>query len=355
MKNIYIIDPLQDSRWDEFVNNHPFGWITHLAGWKSVLEKSFKHIRGHYLTLIDESNNNIVAALPIFEVKSWLTGKRLVSIPFATISDPLVSNSDQMQMLFDAALEFAGQRKITEIEIRSHRLSPILQNHSFEKNLDFKQHLISLNGSLEDLLKSFHKKCVQKRIRQSLESNLKLRIAQDERDMWSFYQLHLVIRKRLGLPVQPYQFLRQLWQVFFPLNHLALLLAEYEGKIVGGQIIFKFKDQVSAEFIAYDDHYRDLNLSHFLYWHAIRLAHEQEYKTFDLGRTSAHNDSLMEFKSRWGTEVLDLPIYYHSKKMAAKRKSREDSRTYGMVRTVCQKMPAPVFQAFGNFCYHHLG
>jgi len=355
MKNISIIDPLQDSRWNKFVTNHPFGWITHLSGWKSVLENSFKHIKGYYLTLCDESNDKIQAALPIFEVKSWLTGKRLVSIPFATISDPLVSNSDQMQMLFDAALELASERKITDIEVRSHKLGPITQHNSFEQNLDFKQHSISLNNSLEEIQKSFHKKCVQKRIRQSLESNLKLRMAEDERDLRSFYQLYLTIRKRLGLPPQPYKFLKHLWQTFFPLNHLSLLLAEMDGKTIAGQILLKFNDRTSAEFLAYDDHYRDLYPSHFLYWHAIRLAHEEGYKIFDFGRTSVFNESLMEFKSRWGAEVLDLPAYYYSKKVNAPRKSRDQSKTYGMVRSVCQKMPSPVFQAFGNFCYHHLG
>jgi hypothetical protein len=51
MNDVTIIDPLKDGQWDEFIENHPLGWICHLSGWKRVLEKSFKHIRGYYLVL----------------------------------------------------------------------------------------------------------------------------------------------------------------------------------------------------------------------------------------------------------------------------------------------------------------
>ena len=38
MRDNILIDPASDSRWDEFVAAHPYGWICHLAGWKKVLE-----------------------------------------------------------------------------------------------------------------------------------------------------------------------------------------------------------------------------------------------------------------------------------------------------------------------------
>src|SRR5512136_2928209 len=98
MENVALIDPVEDKRWDNFVEHHPFGWVCHLSGWKKALERSFKHLKGHYLVLF--SNDAIRAALPVFEVKSWLTGKRMVSIPFATVCDPLISNSNEMEVLF---------------------------------------------------------------------------------------------------------------------------------------------------------------------------------------------------------------------------------------------------------------
>ncbi|MCP3930149.1 MAG: hypothetical protein GY705_13740 [Bacteroidetes bacterium] len=62
--NISTIDPVKDQRWDKFVKNHPFGRICHLSGWKKVLEASFKHMKGHFFGRLDESGQNIQAALP---------------------------------------------------------------------------------------------------------------------------------------------------------------------------------------------------------------------------------------------------------------------------------------------------
>ena len=87
MTGVVFIDPVSDHRWDKFVESHPYGWLCHLSGWKKVLEKSFSHMRGYYPVLLNGSE--IKAAMPIFQVKSWLTGQRLVSIPFASLCDPL--------------------------------------------------------------------------------------------------------------------------------------------------------------------------------------------------------------------------------------------------------------------------
>ena len=78
------ITPMRAEEWDRFVTNHPHGWITHLSEWSLVLEKSFPHMKGHYFT-INDHDGDICAALPIYEVNSWLLGKRLVSTPFCHI------------------------------------------------------------------------------------------------------------------------------------------------------------------------------------------------------------------------------------------------------------------------------
>ena len=89
---IIEIDPQSDPRWDQFVESHPLGLICHLSGWKQVLEESFPQMKGRYLAILSD-DNSIRAALPVFEIRSILTGNRLVSIPFATNCDPLISSN----------------------------------------------------------------------------------------------------------------------------------------------------------------------------------------------------------------------------------------------------------------------
>jgi hypothetical protein len=64
MDKISFIEPESDPRWDEYVAQHPHGWICHLSGWKKVLEKSFTHMKGYYPAIVDEAGT-IKAALPV--------------------------------------------------------------------------------------------------------------------------------------------------------------------------------------------------------------------------------------------------------------------------------------------------
>ena len=78
MKRVVWPKPEHMSRWDTFVKKHPFRWLSHLSAWKQVLEMSFKHIRGHFLAIRDYDSNRVVAGLPVYTVKVWLTGNKLV-------------------------------------------------------------------------------------------------------------------------------------------------------------------------------------------------------------------------------------------------------------------------------------
>lgn len=53
------------------------------------------HERQLYFALLDKSAERIEDGLPVFHVKSLLLGDRLVSIPFATLCDPLVSSKTE--------------------------------------------------------------------------------------------------------------------------------------------------------------------------------------------------------------------------------------------------------------------
>ena len=351
---IKLIDPITDPRWDKFVENHPFGWICHLSGWKQVLEKSFKHMKGYYFALLDNSGN-IQAALPIFEVKSWLTGNRLVSIPFATLCDPLISTGDDLKELFDSALNLSKDLKSSYIEIRAFLSPSLIQDDRLSSIHFYKHHYLLLEEEPEKLKKKFHRTCVRQRITRAEKSDLKVKLCEKEVDLDKFYSLHLITRKRLGLPSQPYRFFKNLWDEFTPTKRLTLLLAEKNGGTIGGLILLKFKDRVSVDFAASDDKFTSMSPNHLLFWEAIRLAYEEGYRIFDFGRTSPNNKNLMDFKRRWGTQVIDLPLFYYPKMVAGEMGQQEETWKYKLMSKVCKDAPSSVQKIIGNFCYRHLG
>ena len=352
--SIATIDPLSDRRWDAFVEDHPFGWLCHLSGWKEVLDRSFRHMKAHYLVLL--LGNEIHAALPVFEVRSWLTGNRLVSIPFATICDPLVSSDDELAQLVEAVIGLSRKRMIKSIEIRTLESWPHFGGSPLNVGGKYKHHYIPLKKSPDELMKSFHRSCVRQRISRAMNSGIEVSAGKTESDLRDFYRLHVLSRKRLCLPPQPYAFIKSLFDIFHPDGRANLILGKKDGNPIAALLLLRFKGRVSAEYAVYDDSYLNISPIHLLFWEAIRTASEDGFKVFDFGRTLPLNTNLMDFKDRWGTVVSDMPqFHYPSSGALAGDGGREGTLGYKLIRKVCRNTPDFALHHIGNFCYRHLG
>jgi serine/alanine adding enzyme len=355
MTKVTLIDPLQDPRWDVFVENHPFGLICHTSGWKQILEKSFNQLKGYYFVLSEDESDSIRAALPVFVVKSWLTGKRLVSIPFATRCDPLISNSDEMSILLDSAKDLAQSIGASHIEIRTSASSELINGNARLEKVDrFKQHFLLLDGNSESLMQSFHRTCVRKNIKRAARTKLKVRIAQENKDIETFYNLYSRTRKLNGLPALPLLFVKSIFKEFLPEKKVVLLMAELEAKPVAAMVLYEFKGRVSAEFLGWDRSAIKAQPGVFIYWEAIKMAQAEGYTIFDFGRTDVSNQSLMQFKGRWGTEVTGLPNYYYPINAAKSTQQRNNCFAIGLANKVFSMVPNMFYLPLGNLYYRHM-
>lgn len=343
---VIAIDPCEEPAWDEFIGRHPFGLIYHLSGWKSLIESSFGHMKGHYFVLKD--SEKIKAALPVFEVKSWIFGNRLVSIPFATICDPLVSNHNEYGLLWGAVKDLRQDLKSCYIELRALNATRFI-DQSPGRNL-FKFHFLNLETDIKTIEGKFHHSLRQK-LRKVGRSGLNLRTGEDEKDLCTFFKLNIMARKRLGLPPQPFKFFETLWKIFFPLR-VKLFIAEYENTAIAGVLLFLFNGRVSAEFTATDWSHIRMNPVHFLYWETIKWAQSSGYRIFDLGRTGAGNTGLMSFKDSWGMERIDIPQYFYPD---GKRSLVKGAFVHKMAENIFRKSPDFAAKILGDLCYAHLG
>jgi hypothetical protein len=340
------IDPCREPAWNEFIERHPFGLIYHLAEWKRLIENCFGHMKGHYFVL--NGGDGIKAALPVYEVKSWIFGNRLVSIPFATICDPLVSSRNEYEILFGAVKDLFRDLNASYIEIRALNSTGFINQSRGSSS--FKCHFLNLETDLKTIEKNFHHSLRQK-LRKVGRSALNLKTGEDEKDLREFYRLNVMTRKRLGLPPQPFKFFKMLWDIFYP-DKIRLLIAEHQEKAIAAVILYIFKDRVSAEFTATDWNCIKVNPVHFLYWEIIKWAHSSGYKVFDLGRTDTGNDGLMSFKNSWGMEMIDIPQYYYP---VGKRIPITGSFIHKVAETIFSKSPDFAARILGNICYAHIG
>ena len=85
---LHTLDPMIDRRWDDLVASHAKASVFHQSGWLRVLAKTYGY-RPVVLTSTPAVTCRFRTAVVFCEVKSWITGSRLVSLPFADHAEPL--------------------------------------------------------------------------------------------------------------------------------------------------------------------------------------------------------------------------------------------------------------------------
>ena len=79
MTELYQIDPVGDPRWSEFLEKHPCASVFHTPGWLEALRRTYGYEPIAYTS--SPYGGEIRNGLVFCRIDSWLTGRRLVSLP----------------------------------------------------------------------------------------------------------------------------------------------------------------------------------------------------------------------------------------------------------------------------------
>lgn len=352
------LPPEADNRWDAFVSAHPLGLVYHLSAWKRVLEDTFPHIRGKFLVVYDTETNQIQAGLPVYTVKSWLLGNRIVSIPFASFCDPLISMPEQFRLLLGQIRDFAIRSRSRKIEIRSVRTTEQCSAPILGDSIQFKHHYLNLDRSIDVLYASFAKSPIRQMVDRALRAGVMVEERFDEESLRICHSVLVDTRRRRSLPPIPFRLFESM-RHRLGRDHLKIFLARHRGRSVAGLVALVFKDLWISEHSGNSD-FAIKGVNQLLYWETIRRAHASGAKQFSLGRTAATNNGLLEYKRRWGTVEEDL-TYFNGvltpTGMVADNPLRfaGGSWTSPVAKWLIGKAPMPVYHWVGRFCYRHLG
>jgi CelD/BcsL family acetyltransferase involved in cellulose biosynthesis len=354
LSNIHWLSPDERGEWDSFVARHPLGLVYHLSSWQSVLQSAFKHIRGRFLVLRDGSGH-IQAGLPVYTVASWLLGNRTVSIPFATMCDPLVSTREEFDALWLAIEEEAKQKKTRRIEIRTRHVQTDSIPSLLTPGGKYKHHYLPLGKPADALFRSFDKTTIRQRVEKARRAGIVIEERHDEQDMQAIYTMLVDTRRRRSLPPMPYAFFQAMHRCLSK-DQIALYLAMRAGQPIGGLVVLKFKDMWTAEYSGVVDN-EIPGVSPLLFWEAIQQANNNRAASFSFGRTSLDNTGLLAHKRSWATVEEDLTDFVLSRDSKSVPAPQAGGLTtyYSAVRLLMRCTPAPVHTILGRFAYRHLG
>src|SRR6266849_5551657 len=94
---VYTLDPLQDPRWAEFVKSQLRASIFHTPGWLEAIRRTYGYQTVAYTT--SPPTASLANGVVLCRVNSWLTGRRMVSLPFADHCEPLVERPEDREAI----------------------------------------------------------------------------------------------------------------------------------------------------------------------------------------------------------------------------------------------------------------
>lgn len=284
------------------------------------------------------------AAVPGALVRSMTGARRFVSYPFSDVCGPVADSPLESEAIAAALTSGKGlQGKTwTRCELRVENGTSV---DNYSEYQGYSSHILKLGRPIGDVFASFHKDCVQRRIKKAFRSGLEVFEGSTLSDMRDFYRLHLLTRKKLGAPVQPFSFFRNMRQLLAPGGHLSVLIVKRGGKPVSGLVLLRYGKRASYKFAASDESFLSLGGNQLAIWTAIRKASDDGLLEFDFGRSFSGNSGLNGFKARWGAEQVRLSYLYSPEKSAGLKYEGGS----------CAKVASAVFKSLPPFSNRLIG
>ena len=300
----YELDPLQDSRWLTFIDNHAQATAFHTPSWLEVLRRTYGY---EPLVLTTAAPGEPLRdGLVMCRVKSWITGRRAVSLPFSDHCQPLVESDESFQYLLSVAKRNANEHRIRCLEIRPLSL-PGDNSDGLQITGSFCLHHLDLRPTVTELYQGFHKDCIQRKISRANREGLRYEQGRSESLLDQFYRLMVMTRQRHQLVPQP---LAWFHNVIDCMSEMATIrVASKNGHPVAAMLTLSYRDTVIYKYGCSDKRFSNLGGMQLLFWRAIEEAKQRGLHGFDLGRSDWDNPGLLRFKDRLGAKRSTLSYW----------------------------------------------
>jgi len=355
--DVRFFSPLQDVRWDDFVNRHPRSSVFHTSQWLEALRRTY----GYQPIAVGTCgpDNQITNAYVFCVIKSWLTGHRWVSLPFSDHCEPLTDDPDCEDHILSTVENSLREQSLRYFETRplDTVCSRVVPASLYESTRDYCFHRIDLTPDLETLFRNLHKASIQRKIRRAERERLRYEEGNSQHLLDAFHDLQAITRKHHGLPPQPKAWFQNVLTCVGP---AASIRVAYKDELpVASIFTMRHKDTIVYKYGCSNPHHNNLGGTQLLFWNTIKEAKLDNVKTFDLGRSAFDNEGLLTFKDRWGASRTTLRYSRvtcsHLPNTAHDMYQAGVTRTDRLAMNMFSVMPKPLSRAIGALLYRHIG
>jgi len=298
------IDPLRDRAWLQLVARDRRASVFHTPGWLEALRRTYGY--EPVVLAITSTAGEVTGGAVFCRVSSWLTGRRMVSLPFSDHCEPLVRDNNELGYILTGLRDQLNLKGWKYLEMRPAEVD-LGADWNLNKSKTFSWHRLDLRQTLDALFRGFHPDCIQRKIRRAEREGLLCEEGRSEGLLERFYRLLVMTRRKHLLLPPPFAWLRNL--VACVGDNLKIRLASADGRPVAGILTLTHNLTLTYKYGCSDARYHRLGGTQLLLWKAIQDARGQGLEALDMGRSDWENTGLIKFKDRWGAARSTLTYW----------------------------------------------
>jgi hypothetical protein len=339
------INPMDYPNWDDLILSTPNYSFFHSSFWARVLSESYSYTPTYFMLM---NHERPLAIVPAMEVKSVLTGRRGVSLPFTDYCEPLLRGSFPFNEVMDNILRYGKEWGWRSLELRGGRAP----SEKAIPSIHYFRHTLNLSPDT-DLLFARFRESTRRNIKKGLSEGIEIRQDHSLESLRAFYRLNALTRQQHGLPPQPYSFFKKVHEHILSKGMGFVMLACFKDKVIAGGVFFHIGGKAIYKYSASDRRFWHLRPNNLVMWEAIRWCAQRGFREFCFGRTEMGNQGLRQFKSGWGVE--ERVISYYKYDMDQGTYVAEHEKMTPTHHRILRQIPIPLLKAVGSLLYRHMG
>lgn len=348
--DIQFIDPTEDERWEQFLQVHPDASLFHSSAWLKALHATYGYQALVFTT--SAPGRPITNGIPFCRIKSWLTGSRLVSLPFSDHCQPLFDPQEASRAISEFLPNLLERQQCNYVELRSISSDiASLRRSGFAQSATYIRHSLNLRPSLPLLFDRLHKSCFQRKIARAEKECLTYSEGNNDELLHQFYSLQITTRRRHGVPPQPMAWFHNLRN--FLGDSLKIRVASKNGRPIASVVTVRYKDTLVYKYGCSETTFHKLGPMPFLFWQTIQRAKAQGVAAFDLGRSDTCQAGLIAFKDHLGAAATPLN-YYRYPAITAKPSGFSAFMKRRRIAAMSAYLPVMLLRAASNTLYRHI-
>lgn len=339
---VRVLDAANRVRWDDFVRTCPEATFFHLSAWQDLIERE----QGHRTDfLYAERAGEILAVLPLAEVKSRLFGHSMSSLPFCVYGGIAASDPAAVSLLEDAAEQLARQRGVAHLEYRN-----LVSRHAdwpgqplyvtFRKKLeaDDEANMLAIPRKQRAM------------VRKGVKAGL---IARRDQDAGRFFAVYADNVRRHGTPALSRKWFEALLAAFGS-DCEVMTVEDSSGRAVSSVLSFFFRGEILPYYAGDLPAARDLAANDFKYWSLMQRALERGATVFDYGRSKVGTGPYA-FKKNWGFEPTPLAYEYRLFARDSVPQNNPNNPKFRALIEIWRHLPLALVNRLGPLIVRNLG